>query len=127
MTPENDKVPADSHEALWLAAAARVARQMPLGMSPVTRDDDGDLYYGSIEDVAREFADPDMREAEAQLDRCFETLQGAGHPADVQAIANELYRPQIDAAYWIGVAVGVRLGRALEGGADLATLKGGGK
>ena len=108
----------DSQEASWLRAAARVARQMPLAMSPFTQLADDDAFYRPIEDVARELAGPEMREAEEQLDRCVAFLQRSARPADLTPpcdSANALYTPQIDAAYFIGLAIGVRLGRALEG------------
>lgn len=109
----------DSQEALWLAAAARVAREMPLAMTPFTLlMDDDDAFYRAIEDVARELAGPAMRDAEDQLDRCLTILNRSARPADLPApcdSANELYTPKIDAAYFIGLAVGVRLGRVLEG------------
>lgn len=110
----------EAREALWLAAAARVARQMPLTMSPFITDGDrgDDAFYGAIDGVARELAGPAMREAEEQLDRWLAILRTA-RPADLPApcdSANALYTPMIDAAYCIGLAVGVRLGRALEGG-----------
>jgi hypothetical protein len=115
-----DLTPADE-ESLWLEAAVATTQEHSLLATPLTRvpgAGEPDLYE-SIEALARRMAGPTIREAEAQLRVCDALVTRAGpRPADPPVptdVAVTLYTPQMDAAYFLGLVMGVRLARALDG------------
>jgi hypothetical protein len=116
-----DLAPAEE-ESLWLEAAVATVQEHSLLATPLTRvpgAGEPDLYE-SIEALARRMAGPTIREAEAQLQACDVQVTRTGpRPAEPPPVPTDvavaLYTPQLDAAYFLGLVMGVRLARALDG------------
>ncbi len=107
-------------ESRWIRAANAAAGTMPLFYTPIREpgEKEPDIYQ-VIYDLARTMGEgKTMRVAEEGLrrkdqDDAFNTTK---HPSD---LACDLYTPQMDSAYFLGLAMGLRLARTLgtDGGA----------
>jgi hypothetical protein len=103
-----------------LRAAAEVVQTLPLYVS--IRRGHSDLY-AAFGDFARTFAGPDIEKAAAALAQ-WDDQVGTSRPSDMELpsdAACDRWTPELHAAYYIGLAMGLRLARVSE----LVVAKGG--
>jgi hypothetical protein len=119
LTPNDD-------ESAWLSAAIKAIAPLRLLATPIDPSDGRTDLYKTIRDLAQQFEPGDMRRAERaleQMDALVTNESARRGAAKLQApsdCANDLYTPQLDAAYFLGLAMGLRaaavlLGRTREG------------
>ena len=105
----------------WLAAAVRAAAALPLLTTPFAPKPEGgaDLYE-RIHELAEQFDRVNMRKARQALEQSDAVIvdSSGARLAEVQApsdSAGDFYTPQLDAAYFLGLAVGLRAAAVLFG------------
>ena len=108
-------------ESAWLSAAVRAAAALPLLTTPfaLTPEGGADLYK-KIHELAEQFDGVNMRKARQALEQSDARMVDSSRPrlAEVQApsdSAGDFYTPQLDAAYFLGLAVGLRAAVVLFG------------
>lgn len=99
------------HEAAKEAAPLLANR----GLMIMNHADNGDAFYVAIHRIAEHIEGDALAAAEATLDRIDATLHGLG--GDERLIATEAacarYSPELDAAYYLGLAMGLRFANAV--------------
>ena len=105
----------------WVSAGAQAATALPLLTMPFApRQDGGADLYERIHELAEQFDRVDMRKARQALGQSDGLIVDSSRPrlAEVQGppdTAHDFYTPQLDAAYFPGLAVGLRAAPVLFG------------
>lgn len=117
--------PADHHAIeLAMAAAAFLPLYTSPAATPASASEGGVEIYDVISELAKRLVGPQITRADAKLERC-EAMLNRVFPRPVEGLsardaACERWTPEVDAAYFLGFAVGLRLAKAgelLAGGA----------
>jgi hypothetical protein len=100
-------------EERWLREAITLVKELPLTISPsgCAACSDGALY-SAFDSLARELDGATIRESEANLEEWDELTSRIPHRAELRPPTDEaigLYTVQMDAAYYVGLAMGLRL------------------
>jgi hypothetical protein len=102
----------DDVDGLWLGAAFEAAKDLPLFSTPNGDCETMDALYEAMGAIAEQFRAADMHDAWSALEEADQQVRqrprivDGALPSDA---AVNYYTPRLDAAYFLGLAMGLRL------------------